>query len=215
MSSKSARPPGQDSPAAAGVGPPEAGAERGTGLPPVLSAYSVCETLRDGTTVVIRAIRPDDKTRLSRGFERLSAQTVYFRFLAAKKRLSDEELVHLTELDFVRHVGLAATIGEGEEERFIGVGRYVASVEGGERPERAEVAFVVADDWQGKGIGRLLLRHLMGIARAADILEFEAEVLGRNRRMLKVFASEGREVNVSVESGMIRVLFSTAAVPGR
>src|SRR5215471_15585387 len=106
--------------------------------------YAAEGILRDGGSIHVRAMRPDDKQRLLDHFSRLSAQSVYFRFFRAKKRLTDEELVQFTELDFVRNAALVATLGQHESEKIVGVGRYaVVNAEG----NRAEVAFAVADDF--------------------------------------------------------------------
>src|SRR5438046_1328851 len=86
--------------------------------------YCADEILRDGSSIRIRAIRPDDKQRLVDHFNRLSARSVYFRFFRSKKRLTDEELAQFTELDFDDQVALVATLGQGDEETIIGVGRY-------------------------------------------------------------------------------------------
>jgi acetyl coenzyme A synthetase (ADP forming)-like protein len=170
--------------------------------------YAADEVLRDGGSIHIRAIRPDDKHRLIDHFQRLSQRSVYFRFFGAKKRLSDAELSRFTEPDFVRHVGLVATLWEGDEERIIGVGRYMARHDEG-APHRAEVAFAVADDHQGRGIGTLLLEHLAPLARANGITEFEADVLGENNQMLRVFSDSGFVVHRSIESGVVHVSFPT------
>ena len=163
------------------------------------SRYEVEEILRDGGSIHIRAIQPDDKPRLIDHFRRLSQRSVYFRFFGVKKRLTDEELSRFTEPDFVRHVGLVATLREGEGERIIGVGRYMTRDTG----HRAEVAFAVADEHQGRGIGTLLLEHLAPLARANGITEFEAEVLGENNKMLEVFAKSGFVARRSVEGGVV------------
>src|SRR5499433_4290048 len=86
--------------------------------------YATEELLRDGGSITIRAIRPDDKPRLLALFEQLSSRSVYFRFFQTKQRLTDAELRHFTELDFTRDVALIATLQEGREEHIIGVGRY-------------------------------------------------------------------------------------------
>ncbi|HXQ21792.1 MAG TPA: GNAT family N-acetyltransferase [Candidatus Acidoferrales bacterium] len=172
--------------------------------------YTADGLLRDGSSIHIRAIRPDDKARLVDHFSRLSAQSVYFRFFRSKKRLTDDELQHFTEVDFVRNVGLVATLRHGDEERIIGVGRYaMAGDDHGAVPLRAEVAFAVADDFQGRGVGTLLLEHLAPIARANGITEFEADVLGENNRMLDVFRGSGFRVKRSLEAGVFHVIFPT------
>ncbi|MFI5394208.1 MAG: GNAT family N-acetyltransferase [Candidatus Binatia bacterium] len=167
--------------------------------------YEADEILRDGGSIHIRAIQPDDKQRLLRHFQRLGQRSVYFRFFGAKKRLTDEELKRLTEPDFVHHVGLVATLREGEEEHIIGVGRFIRY----EADHRAEVAFAVADEHQGRGIGTLLLEHLAPLARANGITEFEADVLGENNRMLQVFSKSGFVVRRSIEDGVVHVTFAT------
>jgi acetyl coenzyme A synthetase (ADP forming)-like protein len=121
--------------------------------------------------------------------------------------LSDDELRRFTELDFNSNVGLVATLLEDDQEQIIGVGRYFRL---GANPARAEVAFVVRDDFQGRGIGTLLLEHLGRIARAAGITEFEADVLGENNQMLGVFLRSGFRVQRSLEGGVFHVTFPTA-----
>ncbi len=167
--------------------------------------------LRDGGSIHLRAIRPDDKARLVDHFERMSARSVYFRFFASKLRLTDDELRRFTEIDFVSHVALVATLRERGEEQIIGVARYiVVPITSGE-PKRAEVAFAVADAHQGRGIATLLLERLAHIARDNGIDEFEASVLGENNRMLEVFSTSGFRVRRSIEGGVFCVTFPTEA----
>src|SRR5215467_11762351 len=135
--------------------------------------YSAEEILRDGGSIHVRAIRPDDRERLLRHFKELSEDSRYHRFFGVKRSLTEADLNRLTQLDFVNHVGLVATLRQAGEERFIGDARYVR----GDDPAHAEVAFAVVDDHQGRGIATLLLEHLSRIARVAGILEFEADVL--------------------------------------
>jgi len=171
------------------------------------SRYDVEVVLKDGGSIRIRAIRPDDKQRLLDHFHRLSERSVYFRFFSAKKRLTDEELRRFTEPDFRTHVALVATLLENGEERIIGVGRFM--LRPGGDPRRAEVAFAVADEHQGRGIGTALLEHLARIAQELGIEEFEADVLGENNRMLEVFARSGFRLRRSVEGGVVHVSFPT------
>jgi acetyl coenzyme A synthetase (ADP forming)-like protein len=172
--------------------------------------YSVEEILRDGRSILIRALRPDDKARLLEHFRGLSDQSVHFRFFSAKRDLSEAELARFTELDFVRDAALVATLVDGDRERIIGVGRYNALGDEG-TPSRAEVAFAVTDANQGRGIGTLLLEHLVPIARANGITEFQANVLGENNRMLQVFAKSGFTVQRSIDCGVFTLTFPTAA----
>ncbi|MGH8012463.1 MAG: GNAT family N-acetyltransferase [Candidatus Binataceae bacterium] len=169
------------------------------------SRYSADEILRDGGSIHIRAIRPEDDALLLEHFSSLSQQSVYYRFFGIKRSLNDAELARLTQLDFDNHVAIVATLRENGRERFIGVGRYVRGTD----PARAEVAFAVLDQHQGRGIGTILLEHLGRIARDAGITEFEADVLGDNNRMLEVFARSGFRVRRAARAGVIHVTFPT------
>jgi acetate---CoA ligase (ADP-forming) len=168
--------------------------------------YSAEEILRDGASILIRAIRADDRDRLLRHFKGLSQDSIYHRFFGVKRDLSENELVRLTVLDFVQHVGLVATLHDGQDESIIGVARYIRGL----KPERAEVSFAVLDDHQGRGIATVLLEHLGRLARAAGITEFEADVLGDNNRMLEVFGKSGFRVRRSIEGGVVHLSFPTA-----
>jgi GNAT superfamily N-acetyltransferase len=177
------------------------------------AAFAVDRVLRDGGSIHIRAIRPDDKARLNDHFARLSARSVYFRFFRVKKRLTDDELREFTELDFEHRVGLVATLGGHRDEQIIGVGRYAELPAAPGQPRRAEVAFAVADDHQRRGIGTVLLEHLAELARRNGIEEFEADVLGENNGMLSMFLRSGFRVTRAVEDGVVHLSFPTAAMP--
>jgi len=163
--------------------------------------YSADEITRDGQPILIRAIRPDDKSRLREHFHSLSEQSVYFRFMGIKRDLDVDDLRRLTELDFDTAVGLVATFPADSVGRIIGVGRYARGVDS----RRAEVAFAILDSHQGRGIGTLLLKHLGVIARRAGIIEFTADVLGDNRRMLEVFENSGFKIRRIFDSGVVHV----------
>src|SRR5712691_5128096 len=175
--------------------------------------YATDALLRDGGSIHIRALRPDDKQRLLELFERLSSRSVYFRFFQTKQRLTDEELRYFTELDFTRDVALVATLQEGQEEHIIGVGRSFRINEEGKPTTHAEVAFTVADAHQGRGVGTLLLEHLATLARRQGIDTFEAYVLGENNRMLEVFEASGFTVQRALDTGVFHVSFPTAETP--
>ena len=171
--------------------------------------YAVDAILRDGTSVHIRAIRPGDRAELARGFAELSPEAVYFRFFRVKQRLTDQELEAFTELDFTTRGALVATRRIGDEERIIATARYAVTDGSPMPPHRAEVAFTVGDAFQGRGLGTLLLEHLVVIARASGVTEFEADVLGENNRMLRVFAKSGFRVKRSLADGVFHVTFPT------
>ena len=179
-----------------------------------LRRYTADEVLRDGVAIHIRAIRPDDKERLRKHAEGLGPQSVYFRFLGPKKGLSEKDLRAFTELDFVTRVALVATLGKGDAERIIGVGRYALTESAPDAPRSAELAFTVVDEYQHHGIGTLLLEHLLSIAHGQGIRQFEAEVLGDNKAMLGVFSGSGVIAKKRVRSGVAHVVFSTDETEG-
>ena len=147
--------------------------------------YFVQEILNDGSKVTIRAIHPDDKDGLVRAFVALEPQTIRLRFFYPKRSLTDDEVRRLQQMDYEQHVGLAATVQCGGEEVIVGFGEYVA------RGQSAEIAFVVEEDWQGRGIASRLLQHLTRIARERGVVQLEAEVLKENGPMLAVLRRSG------------------------
>lgn len=171
--------------------------------------YCVDQELRDGGKIRIRAMRPDDKSRLLDHFHSLTERSVYYRFFRPKKDLTDEELAYFTEVDFESHVGLVATIQDAGEERIVGVGRYIV-LKRPNGPGVAEVAFAVCDAHQGRGIGSLLLQHLAKIARGAGVQRFEADVLAENQPMLDVFRHSGFRIRSSARAGVVRVSLDLA-----
>ena len=137
--------------------------------------------LRDGKSISIRPIEPDDKQQLLRGFERLSPESRYRRFLTPMDRLSARLLRYLTEVDHHDHEALVAESVEGGEP--VGVARYIRLAD--ER-EAAEVAVAVVDDWQGKGAGTELLRRLATRAMEEGVERFTATCLATNTDVLEL-----------------------------
>ena len=167
--------------------------------------YHVAERLRDQRTVTIRAIRPDDKGLIIDGLHRVSAESIYRRFLMMRKEITPQELKQATEVDFVNVVALVAFLEEDGNEQIVGGGRYIRTVPSG-TGQRAEVAFLIGDEFQGLGIASLIFKHLVAIARHSGITQFEAEVLPSNEAMLKVFARSGIPVTRTVTRDTIHVL---------
>lgn len=134
--------------------------------------------LLDGTRARLRPIVPDDKARLVGAFERLSPESRYRRFMAPIVELSDEQLAQLTELDYRDHFAWVALSLDEPGLPGVGVSRYVRAPD---EPEVAEAAVTVVDDYQGRGLGRLLLEALGAVALENGIRRFRGHVLEDNR----------------------------------
>ncbi|MEE1940924.1 GNAT family N-acetyltransferase [Streptomyces sp. TRM 70361] len=163
--------------------------------------------LRDGGTARIRPITPEDADRLVRFYEQVSDQSKYYRFFAPYPHLSDRDVRRFTHHDHVDRVGLAAVVG-GE---FIATVRYDRIDHLG-RPaslpaDEAEVAFLVRDDHQGRGVGSALLEHIAACARERGVRRFVAEVLPANVKMVKVFTDAGYAQKRTFEDGTVHLTF--------
>ncbi|MFK0071021.1 GNAT family N-acetyltransferase [Streptomyces sp. NPDC091046] len=163
--------------------------------------------LRDGGTARVRPITVDDAERLVSFYEQVSDESKYYRFFAPYPRLSAKDVHRFTHHDFVDRVGLAATVG-GE---FIATVRYDRIGAGGTPAtapsDEAEVAFLVQDAHQGRGVASALLEHIAAVARERGIRRFAAEVLPANNKMIKVFMDAGYTQKRSFEDGVVRLEF--------
>ncbi len=154
-------------------------------------------TLKDGTRVRLRPIRTDEAPHLLGLYDRLSPESLYFRFFAVpgKDRSKAEYLAHVDYDDryaLVAEVdGTLSAVARWERDRA--------------DPTRAEVAFTVADDLQGRGLGSLLLRRLATLARTRGIATFDAEVLPGNEKMLRVFRRSGLVQSIRPDAPALHV----------
>lgn len=169
--------------------------------------YMVAETLRDGTSVAVRAIRADDSSAILAAFGGLNRESIYTRFFTYKKDLTETELRQLADIDFEHVVALVVTTGTGEGEKLVGGGRYCS-----EAPlatsRSAELAFITADEYRGRGIASLVLRHLVKIGRDQGLLQFEADVLAQNQAMLAVLSRSGLAIRQRREANVLHVYLS-------
>jgi acyl-CoA hydrolase/GNAT superfamily N-acetyltransferase len=139
--------------------------------------------LKDGTQLFFRAIHPTDEPRIRTLFYNLSQETIYYRFLRTMQAIPRKEILDMTYIDPRTEVAILATVPEAYGEDVVAIGRYYLDP----KTNRAEVAFVVQDKWQRRGIGTFMLNHLIKVARRSGISGFTAEVLRSNRPMQAVF----------------------------
>jgi GNAT superfamily N-acetyltransferase len=153
--------------------------------------------LRDGTHVELHVMRPGDAGDLVRFHHSLSPETTYLRFFSVHPELSDGEVERFTHVDHHAREALVATV----DDHIVAVARY----DRGEDEAEAEAAFVVADAWQGEGLGRALLHRLAVRARAEGISRLTAQVLPHNHRMLSVFRHAGWPMRSVLRDGVVHV----------
>jgi len=159
-------------------------------------------TLLDGTEIGVRPIRPQDRDELKRGMERLGTESRYRRFLAPVGRLTGAQLTYLTDVDHHDHealVGIDTRTGDG-----IGVARFVRLTSEGD-PQAAEFAVTVADDWQGRGVGTVLLNLLSDRAREEGVERFRGTMLATNRPIQDLVGLLGEPHVVAREPGTIEI----------
>ena len=163
--------------------------------------------LRDGTSIHIRLIRQEDDRLLIQMFHNSSPQTIYQRFLAPVTELTPAMARYLSSVDQCNRVALVA---ETDIEP-IGVARYEPTND----PDSVELGLIVVDDWQNRCLGRILLREIVLAAEANCIHRFCAHILGENRRMLRLLATQGQIHDSKIEAGTITLTFTPRPVATR
>jgi GNAT superfamily N-acetyltransferase len=165
--------------------------------------YEERVALRDGTQVVLRLLRPEDKPLLRDGFERLSAESRYARFFSPKSTLTEDELRYLCEIDHESHFAIGAVREQADGTvTGLGIARFIKVEETPEGPA-AEAAIAVADEMHGRGLGRLLFLRLCAAARERGITTFKCEVLGSNASMQHLLDTIGAQRDVTVSQGVV------------
>jgi acetyltransferase len=158
--------------------------------------------LPDGSSYLIRPIRPEDAQALQALVRGLSEEARYFRFISHARELSPRQLVRYTQIDYHREMALAATVPDGDGERIIGVARYMLNPDGAS----GEYALVVADDWHGRGLGARLMSAIEATARERGLKKFEGFVLGNNQRMLGLMKRLGYTSRMDRDDPDLRVV---------
>lgn len=157
---------------------------------------------RKGERVTIRPIRPDDAEREQAFIRGLSSESRYFRFISAKEQLTSEALHRFTHIDPAKETALVVTCARGAQDVQVAVARFVV----GPTPDRCEFAIVVADEWQGHGIGTKLMNLLLAEARSRAIRVMEGFVLATNLKMLALAKSLGFESHPDPDDPRMRIV---------
>jgi len=176
--------------------------------------YAEEAVLDDGTQIHIRLMRPDDKALLLSAWERLSPESRYRRFFAVKTSLTADEVRYLTEVDNVNHVAIGASCMRDGAEIALGVARFIRLAD---RPDVADAAVTVVDDFQRKGLGRLLLSRLVGAARERGIERFSCDILATNEAMRGLLHSMAPDSTERADGSTITIempLADVVSVPG-
>lgn len=149
--------------------------------------YEAYRTTYKGLNIFLRPAKLSDEPLLKEFFYSLSEESMYHRFVSARKDMLHERLQDYTAIDYTRHMILLATIREGDKETVVGVGQYDVD----EKTHTGELAFVVRDDYHNMGVGTELLKHLTYIGKKKGFLGFTAEVLTDNLAMINLFKAAG------------------------
>jgi acetyltransferase len=164
-------------------------------ISPYPEQYESRETTSGGLDIFIRPIKPEDAPMLLDLFDSLSSRSRYYRFFSPMKSLSQDMLVQLTQIDYDRHIALVAFGKENGQEKMLGVARVIS----GASREDAEFSVAVGDPWQEMGVGRVLAKKSIEVAKDYGIQRIHGNVLAENKHMLKL----GREMGFRVSRGEV------------
>jgi RimJ/RimL family protein N-acetyltransferase len=167
--------------------------------------------LRDGTTGVLRLLRPDDTERIKAFFYRLSPESIFYRVLEYRTTITDEEARRLCDVDGIQRVAIAAIYLDNGSEQIIGVARY--GLVDPDEPETAEAAVIVEDAFQGRGLGKLLVKRLVEYAVTHGVRRFVATIHVNNARILQFIQRSGLNYRRSLSSGNWDVVIDLENLP--
>lgn len=157
------------------------------------------QQLRDGLPVTLRFVRSDDTERIKAFVYRLSPESIFYRVLEYRTMITDDEARRLCDVDGVQRVAIAATWLDDSDEQIIGVARY--GLFDPERPDVAEAAVIVEDAYQGRGLGKILVRRLVQYALAHGVHHFVATIHVNNTKILQFIKSSGLTVQRNLSGG--------------
>jgi len=162
------------------------------------------DTLEDGTEIFFRPVKPTDEPALAEMLYSLSTESVHARFFTYTKTFPHKDIQLLTTIDYVRDLAIVGVVpGPGDEEQIVAIAQYFLDP----RNNEAEVAFIVQDEWQDKGMGSFLIRYISEIARQRGVKKFYAKVLPTNKAMLAVFMNSGYDVKTHFDGDAYTVTY--------
>ncbi|MFA5238612.1 MAG: GNAT family N-acetyltransferase [Phycisphaerae bacterium] len=164
------------------------------------------DTLRDGTEIFFRPVRPTDETAMSEMLYSLSSKSVQTRYMAHTVSFPHKDVQQLTNIDYHQDLAIVGTVPGASGEEIVAIAQYFLDP----KSKSAEVAFVVQDEWQQKGMGTFLLDYLTGIAKKRGVKRFYAKVLPSNKAMLSIFYNSGYKVNTEFDGEVYNVAYDLA-----
>jgi acyl-CoA hydrolase/GNAT superfamily N-acetyltransferase len=176
--------------------------------PKELEHYS---TLRDGTEIFFRPIKPTDEPALSEMLYSLSEQSVKTRYMTRTAAFPHRHIQQLTNVDYKKDFAIVGVVPSASGEDIVAIAQYFLDP----KTQAAEVAFVVQDEWQQKGMGTFLLDYITKIARQRGVKRFYAKVLPSNRPMLAIFHNSGYKVNTEFDGEVYNITYDLAKDEGR
>jgi len=161
------------------------------------------DTLRDGTEVFFRPVKPTDEAALSEMLYSLSEASVRTRYMAQTVTFPHKDVQRLTNIDYSQNLAIVGTVPSVSGEEFVAIAQYFLDP----KTNSAEVAFLVQDEWQRKGMGTFLLNYLAQIARKRGVKQFYAKVLSANKPMLAIFHNSGYEVKTEFDGEVYSITY--------
>jgi len=161
------------------------------------------DTLRDGTEIFFRPVKPTDEAALSEMLYSLSARSVQTRYMTHTMRFPHRDVQQLTNIDYSKDLTIVGTVPGVSREEVVAIGQYFLDP----KTKAAEVAFIVQDEWQKKGMGTFLLEYITQIARKRGVKRFYAKVLPANKAMLQVFYNSGYKINTEFDGDVYSIWY--------
>jgi RimJ/RimL family protein N-acetyltransferase len=168
--------------------------------PEELEAY---DTLNDGTEIFFRPVKPADEQALSGMLYSLSPSSIRTRYMTSTMSFPHRDVQQLANVDYENNLAIVGTVPSVTGDEIVAIAQYFLDP----KTRQAEVAFVVQDEWQKKGMGSLLLKYLGRIGRRRDVKEFYAKVLPNNKTMLAVFHNSGYRVSTEFDGDVYNLKF--------